>query len=70
MIHGALGLHLSPGQRAARGDDANDHQKYKFKENMTRNVSAENFADRYYIDPLDGAALPAPVRAVRTGLTM
>jgi hemoglobin/transferrin/lactoferrin receptor protein len=38
-------------------------------EHMVWNLSAENITDRYFIDPLGGAGLPAPGRTLRTSLT-
>jgi hemoglobin/transferrin/lactoferrin receptor protein len=33
-------------------------------------LNADNITDRFYVDPLSNAILPAPGRTLRAGLTM
>ena len=43
---------------------------YKFAEEATLNFSAENLGDRYYVDALGNAYMPAPGRTIRSGMTL
>jgi hemoglobin/transferrin/lactoferrin receptor protein len=42
---------------------------YKLNENLTFNVSAENLADKFYVDPLGGTPIAAPGRTIHVGFT-
>jgi hemoglobin/transferrin/lactoferrin receptor protein len=42
---------------------------YKLNENLTFNISAENLADKFYVDPLGGTPIAAPGRTIHVGFT-
>ena len=44
--------------------------EYKYTEEIQFSLNADNITDRYYIDPLSNAVLPAPGRTLRAGLNM
>lgn len=43
---------------------------YKLREDAELNLSVENIANRYYLDPLSQSSMPAPGRTVRGSLSM
>lgn len=42
---------------------------YEFAEDKVLEIAVDNLTDRYYVDPLGLAAVPAPGRTIRAGLT-